>query len=320
MLENIINASARIAKVANHTPVMTSSTLNEELNCEIFMKCENFQKGGAFKFRGAYNAISKLTDEQKLKGIIAHSSGNHAQGVALVGKILDIKTVIVMPDNAPQVKINATRGYGAEVIFCPPTIEDRTRVCDAEIDKHGYTLIHPYDNENIIEGAASACVELTNEVDELDVLIVPIGGGGLISGSSIYAKLSGKIPIVIGAEPLGADDAYRSFVSEERVLSHVPKTICDGLLTTLSERTFNYINKYVDEIITVEEREIVEAMKFVWERMKIIIEPSSATVLAALRKGRASGSIDDNLRVGMIFSGGNVDINEFFDKIYAKIN
>lgn len=320
MIKNILDAAKRISNVTNRTPVMTSSTLNEELGCEVFMKCENFQRGGAFKFRGAYNAISKLSDQQKDAGIIAHSSGNHAQGVALSGKLLGIKTVIVMPENAPLVKVNATRGYGADVVFCSSTIEDRTRVCNSLIEKHGYTFIHPFDNDDIIEGAASATVELTEEVENLDILIVPIGGGGLISGSSSYAKLSGKIPIVIGVEPDGANDAYRSFETGERVLSHTPNTICDGLLTTLSDRTFSYINKYVDEIVTVNDDEILIAMKFVWERMKIIIEPSSATVLAALRKLRIKGGIEDGKRVGLIFSGGNVDINEFFDLISKKIH
>lgn len=314
MLERIIKSAKILSKIANKTPVMTSRTLNKELNCEIYFKLENFQRGGAFKFRGAFNAISKLDEESKKKGIITHSSGNHAQAVALNGKLLGLKTVIVMPKNAPQVKVDATRGYGAEIVFSASSIESRVKLCDELIEKYSYTMIHPYDNQDVIEGAASVALELVEEVGDLDLIIAPIGGGGLISGTSAYAKLSGKIKRVIGAEPVKADDAFRSFRDNKRVEVHTPDTICDGLRTVLSDLTFGYIVKYVDQIITVEENEIVEALRFIWARMKVLVEPSSAVVLAALRKGIDSGDIIKGSRIGLIISGGNVNIESLIDQ------
>lgn len=314
MLERIIKSAKILSKIANKTPVMTSRTLNKELNCEIYFKLENFQRGGAFKFRGAFNAISKLDEESKKKGIITHSSGNHAQAVALNGKLLGLKTVIVMPKNAPQVKVDATRGYGAKIVFSASSIESRVKLCDELIEKYSYTMIHPYDNQDVIEGAASVALELVEEVGDLDLIIAPIGGGGLISGTSAYAKLSGKIKRVIGAEPVKADDAFRSFRDNKRVEVHTPDTICDGLRTVLSDLTFGYIVKYVDQIITVEENEIVEALRFIWARMKVLVEPSSAVVLAALRKGIDSGDIIKGSRIGLIISGGNVNIESLIDQ------
>lgn len=314
MLERIIKSAKILSKIANKTPVMTSRTLNKELNCEIYFKLENFQRGGAFKFRGAFNAISKLDEESKKKGIITHSSGNHAQAVALNGKLLGLKTVIVMPENAPQVKVDATRGYGAKIVFSASSIESRVKLCDELIEKYSYTMIHPYDNQDVIEGAASVALELVEEVGDLDLIIAPIGGGGLISGTSAYAKLSGKIKRVIGAEPVKADDAFRSFRDNKRVEVHTPDTICDGLRTVLSDLTFGYIVKYVDQIITVEENEIVEALRFIWARMKVLVEPSSAVVLAALRKGIDSGDIIKGSRIGLIISGGNVNIESLIDQ------
>lgn len=314
MLERIIKSAKILSKIANKTPVMTSRTLNKELNCDIYFKLENFQRGGAFKFRGAFNAISKLDEESKKKGIITHSSGNHAQAVALNGKLLGLKTVIVMPENAPQVKVDATRGYGAKIVFSASSIESRVKLCDELIEKYSYTMIHPYDNQDVIEGAASVALELVEEVGDLDLIIAPIGGGGLISGTSAYAKLSGKIKRVIGAEPVKADDAFRSFRDNKRVEVHTPDTICDGLRTVLSDLTFGYIVKYVDQIITVEENEIVEALRFIWARMKVLVEPSSAVVLAALRKGIDSGDIIKGSRIGLIISGGNVNIESLIDQ------
>lgn len=314
MLERIIKSAKILSKIANKTPVMTSRTLNKELNCDIYFKLENFQRGGAFKFRGAFNAISKLDEESKKKGIITHSSGNHAQAVALNGKLLGLKTVIVMPKNAPQVKVDATRGYGAKIVFSASSIESRVKLCDELIEKYSYTMIHPYDNQDVIEGAASVALELVEEVGDLDLIIAPIGGGGLISGTSAYAKLSGKIKRVIGAEPVKADDAFRSFRDNKRVEVHTPDTICDGLRTVLSDLTFGYIVKYVDQIITVEENEIVEALRFIWARMKVLVEPSSAVVLAALRKGIDSGDIIKGSRIGLIISGGNVNIESLIDQ------
>ena len=292
---------------------MTSQTLNELVNASVFVKAENLQKGGAFKFRGAYNAISLLSADAKKKGIVTHSSGNHAQAVAIVGSMLSIPTTIVMPKNAPQVKVEATTGYGATVVYSENSIEAREKACNELIEKHGYTLIHPYDNEDVIAGAGTTAIELVDEVGELDYLVVPIGGGGLSSGTSLYAKLSGKIRKVIGAEPEMADDAYRSLKANKLVTSHTPTTIADGLRTLLSERTFGYIRDNVDEIITVTEEQIKSAMKFYWERMKLVVEPSGAVPLALLRNNVSK--FDENSRIGVIISGGNIDLTDFFHQL-----
>jgi len=310
MLKSIEEAYERIKKVRKKTPVMTSETLDKLVKAQVFVKAENFQKGGAFKFRGAYNAISLLSDEAKQKGVVTHSSGNHAQAIAIVGSMLKIPTVIVMPKNAPQVKVEATRGYGAEVVFSENSIEAREAMCNDLINKHGYTLIHPYDNDNVIAGAGTVAVEFLDEVGDLDYLITPIGGGGLASGSSSYGKLSKKVKYFYGAEPENANDAYRSLISNELVTSHTPNTIADGLRTLLSERTYNYIKTSVDEIITVSESEIVEAMKFYWERMKLVVEPSGAVPLAALLKNK--DKFKANSKIGLVISGGNIDLTDFF--------
>jgi threonine dehydratase len=319
MLDEILERAQEIEHIANYTSVLTSRTLNEMTGCDVYIKCENFQRGGAFKFRGAYNAISQLSDEEKDRGIITHSSGNHAQAVAYVGKLQGIKTTIVMPDNAPDIKVDATRGYGAEIVFSEATIESRENACNKLIDEHGYTLIHPYDNRNVIIGAASASVELISETGPLDYIIAPIGGGGLISGTSAYSKLSGKVKYVIGAEPELANDAYLSLKMGEIQPQQTPVTIADGLRTMLSPLTFNFIKEHVDEIITVSETEIVEAMRFFWERMKIVIEPSSATVLAALIKGLSNDQIESDSKIGLIISGGNVALEGFFERINKQI-
>ncbi len=319
MLQTIINRANEIAKYANKTPILTSSTINQMTDAKIFFKCENFQKGGAFKFRGALNTILQLTEDEKKRGIIAHSSGNHAQAVAIVGRLLGIKTTIVMPKNASSVKIAATKGYGATVVFSDIDIKSREETCQQLIDKYNYVLIHPYDNQNIIIGAASTAFEITEEIGELDYIITPIGGGGLISGTGLYSKLSGKIKYVIGSEPELADDAYLSLKTGKLQPAKPPKTIADGLLTHLSELTFNHVTKYVDDIITVSEEEIINAMKLIWERLKIIIEPSSAVPVAALFKGIENGIIKRKSRVGIIISGGNVDLSNYFNELNKKI-
>lgn len=314
MLDRILQSYELVKTGANQTPVLTSRTLNEITNCQIYVKCENFQRGGAFKFRGAFNAISNLSEEEKNRGVVTHSSGNHAQAVALVGKILGIKTTIVMPNDAPKVKINATRGYGANIVFSEPDIHSRENKCNEQINQYGYTLIHPYDNEMVIAGAATASVELIAEVGDLDIIIAPVGGGGLISGTSLYSKLSKRVEKVIGAEPENANDAFVSYTTGELVRSHTPNTIADGLRTLLSDRTFKYISEHVDEIVTVSEKEIIEAMRFFWERMKIIVEPSGAVPLAAILKLSNLNKLRNNSRIGIIISGGNVDLTEYFDR------
>lgn len=314
---DIIAAYNRIKNIINKTPVMTSRTLNKLTKAEIYIKCENFQRIGAFKMRGAYNAISQLTEEQKAKGVIAHSSGNHAQAVALSAKLLGIKATIVMPVTSPQVKVNATRDtYGAEVVMCENTIEARIKTTEKLISKSGYTLIHPYDNDNIIAGAGTAAYELINQVDDLDMVFAPVGGGALVSGISIAVKGFNSDIEVYAVEPKNVDDAYRSLKSGKIETNETINSIADGLLTNLSERTFNIIKNYIDDIITVSEQEIVDAMRFLWERMKLVVEPSGACSLA----GVLSSQIPvENKRVGVIISGGNIDLNEFFNLIQKKI-
>lgn len=310
MLKEIKDAMNRLEGVANRTPVFTSRTLNEITGFTVFVKAENFQRMGAFKFRGAFNAISQLSDEERKRGVITHSSGNHAQAVALACKLLGIKATIVMPNNAPSVKKRATQGYGASIVECEPTQRDREETCQRLMDEEGYVFIHPYDNLHVIQGAATAAMELVSQVGSLDAIIAPVGGGGLLSGTASFSKLSGEIRAVYGAEPKMADDAYRSLKEGKLIPQTNPQTIADGLRTSLSPLTFKLISEYVDEIITVSEEEIVDAMKFLWERMKIVVEPSGAVPLAAIH--HMSGA--KNLRVGLILSGGNVDLDWVFER------
>jgi threonine dehydratase len=316
VLDQIEAAMERLRGVAHRTPVLTSRQLNEISGAEIFIKCENLQRGGAFKFRGAYNTISQLSEQQKKVGVITHSSGNHAQAVAITGGLLGIPTVIIMPNNAPQVKINATRGYGAEVVLCEPTQEARESTVQALIDEKGYTLIHPYDNDNIIAGAATTALELLEDVPNLDILVGPVGGGGLIAGSSAYAKLSGKVPYVIAVEPRGADDAFRSFYGDEHITSQNPITIADGLRTTTSKRTLRLIKEHVDRIIKVTDAQIIEAVGFMMERMKIVAEPSGASTVAPFLFSKEFAG----KRIGIIISGGNMDISVLKNSLVSLDN
>jgi len=314
--EGIRNAYMRIKSQVNQTPVMTSSTLNKLTNANIYFKCENFQKVGAFKFRGAFNAISMLSDEQKKHGVITHSSGNHAQAVALAASILGIDATIVMPRGAPHNKINATKEYNAEIEFCENTLEARIHKTEEIIKRKGCILIHPYDNNDIINGQGTASFELIKEVGKLDVIIAPLGGGGLLSGTAIATKNLCPKAQVIGVEPLLANDALRSLKAGYIIPSTYPDTIADGLRTSLCERTFKIIQKYVDDIVTVSEMEIIEAMRFLWERMKIIIEPSGAVPLAAILSKKF---LVENKRIGAILSGGNIDIDPFFQLLEKKL-
>ncbi len=303
-LEDIISAHKRIKPFIHNTPVMHSHLLNEYFGCELFFKCENFQKAGAFKYRGATNAVLSLSPGERDKGVVTHSSGNHAAALALAARTNRIKAYIVIPESAPQVKKNAVEGYGAEITYCKPTLQAREDTTRMLMDKTGATLIHPYDNYNVICGQGTAALELLETRNNINVVIAPVGGGGLLSGTSVCAKgISGSIT-VIGAEPLNANDAFRSFNSGTLVPSVNPSTIADGLLTSLSDLTFTVIKKHVDNILTATENSITECMLLVWERMKIIIEPSSATALAIIKEnpGAFRGK-----KVGMIISGGNVD-------------
>lgn len=303
MINQILAAAERVKGHAHVTPVVSSSTLNRLLDCEVFFKCENFQKVGAFKFRGAYNAISQLSQEERNKGVLTYSSGNHAQAVARVGRELGVKTVIVMPTNAPWAKLLATRGYGAEVVLYDPEEAAREELAEALQKEHGYTLIPPFNHTQVIAGQGTAALELLNEV-KLDTLLVPCGGGGLLSGSAVAAKHVNPACNVIGIEPEVADDATRSFHSGTLQRVKNPPTIADGTRTaSLGSLTFPLVLNYVDQMRTVSEQAIMEAVSFLFYRLKLVVEPSGALGLAAL----LSGVVQEKGRVGVILSGGNID-------------
>lgn len=304
---DIQNAHSRISPFIHRTPVLKSMQLNELFNCELYFKCENFQKVGAFKFRGATNAVLLLSSEEKLRGVVTHSSGNHAAALALAARMNGIKANIVMPENAPAVKKIAVAGYGAEITFCKPTLQAREDTTCRIIENTGATLIHPYDNFNVICGQGTASLELLQEKEDLDIVIAPVGGGGLLSGTSTYVKGMNLNIQVFGAEPLNANDAYISFNSGILTKSDNPVTCADGLLTSLSDLTFSVIRNNVDQILTAKEDSIIECMLLVWERMKIIIEPSSATVLAVIKENQ---ELFTGKKIGLIISGGNVDFRK----------
>ncbi|MHA1397641.1 MAG: threonine/serine dehydratase [Candidatus Heimdallarchaeaceae archaeon] len=315
-LEKIKETYTRIKDVINRTPVMTSTTLDRMTGARCFLKLESFQKTGSFKFRGAYNAITSLSEQLKKKGVTTHSSGNHAQALSLASKIAGTKAVVVMPKNAPKIKILATKGYGAEVVFCGTKPKDREKATQKLIEKYGYTLIHSSNNMDIIYGQSTSTYELINEVETLDFVFAPCGGGGLLSGTALAAKAMLPHVNVIGVEPKNADDAYRSIRDGKIYPSLHPNTIADGLRTSLGTNTFKIIRKKVDKIITVKEEEIVNAMEFLWTRMKLVVEPSGAVSLA----GVLSKQINlKGKRVGIIISGGNIDLSEFFHQIKEKV-
>jgi len=304
---HVEKAHLLIQRYAHHTPVLTSSGINRIVGGELFFKCENLQKVGAFKFRGACNAVFSLSDEDAQKGVATHSSGNHAAALALAAKMRGVAAHIVMPDNSPEIKKKAVAGYGAKITFCEPTLQARESTLVKVIEETGATEIHPYNNFNVIAGQGTAAKELIEDTGEFDIIMAPVGGGGLLSGTAISAKYLLPNCKVIAAEPAGADDAFHSFHTKKIIPSVQPKTIADGLLTSLGERNFAIIMDKVDDIVTVSEEKIVEAMRMIWERMKIIIEPSSAVPLAAILEGK----IDvQNKKVGIILSGGNLDLGK----------
>jgi threonine dehydratase len=306
MFDQIIAANNRLKGYANKTPVLSSSTLNKQLGANIYFKCENFQKIGAFKFRGAFNCISQLSEKEKQNGIIAFSSGNHAQAVALVGKMLGIKTTIVMPNNAPQIKLAATKGYGADVVIYDTQTQTREDVTQKIQDENGYSLIAPFDNRHIIAGQGTAAYELNSKIKDLDKLLVPCGGGGLLSGSAIATKGLNPDCEVIGIEPKNADDATQSFNTGKLVSQPNPDTIADGTRTaSLGNITFPLIQEYVDAMKTVSEQAIMQAVAFHLLRMKIVVEPSGALGLAALLSQAIE--IIPGEKIGVIISGGNID-------------
>lgn len=302
--QDILDANERIKPYVHRTPVLTSKQLDGLFGCRLFFKCENFQKVGAFKFRGATNAILSLSETEKKAGVVTHSSGNHAAALALAAAMNKVKAYIVMPETAPLVKKNAVAGYGAEITFCKPTLQAREETASRIIEEKGAILIHPYDNFNVICGQGTASLELLEEVSDLDMVIAPVGGGGLMSGTSTYVKAKNRNIKVIAAEPLNANDAYISLKTGILTPSVNPKTVADGLLTSMSGLTFAIISRNVDDIFTAGEESIIGSMLLVWERMKIIIEPSSATVLAVIKE---NPEFFRGKKIGLIISGGNVD-------------
>lgn len=289
----------------HRTPVLTSSLLNKISGVELFFKCENFQRMGAFKIRGAVSAISKLSEAQKSKGVVTHSSGNFAQALSLAALSLGIKAYIVMPSNAPQVKKDAVKGYSGEIIECSPTLEDREQTAAIIQKEKGATFLHPSDNLDVILGQGTAALELLEDYPNLEYILTPVGGGGLIAGTALAAHFYGNNCKVVGGEPFEVDDAYRSLQSGKIETNDTINTIADGLKTQLGDINFPIIQKYVSEIIRVEEQEIIDAMRLIWERMKIIIEPSCAVPFAALLREKEKFK---HKKIGIILSGGNVDL------------
>ena len=306
-LDHIREAAERIKPYIHRTPVLTNASLSQQVNADIYLKCENFQKVGTFKFRGACNAVFSLSDEDAARGGSTHSSGNHAQALALAAKLRGIPAYIVMPRNAPKVKKEAVAGYGGQITYCEPTLEARESTLANIARETGSTVIHPYDNERVIAGQGTTALELLEDIPDLDVIIAPVGGGGLLSGTAIAATELKKGIRVIAGEPETADDAFRSMKAGEIIPSVNPQTIADGLLTSLGNITFPIIQARVERIVTVSESAIIEAMKFVWERAKIIIEPSAAVAVGVLLEKKIDLS---RLKVGVILSGGNVDLEK----------
>jgi len=303
---DVAAAAERLAGVAHRTPALTSRTVDERTGARVFFKCENFQRMGAFKFRGAYNALSNLNGVQRRRGVVAYSSGNHAQAVALAGKLLGVRAVIVMPDDAPAVKLEATRGYGAEIVIYNRATGDREQLARELAEKRGLTVIPPFDHPQVIAGQGTAAKELIEDVGPLDYLLVPCGGGGLLSGCAIAANHLSPGVKVIGVEPAAGDDVTRSFQTRTLQSVHNPDTIADGARThSAGKLTFPLILHHVHGMLTVTDPELLRGMFYLWERMKIVVEPTGALAAAALLEGKL---VARGQRVGVIISGGNVDL------------
>lgn len=306
-LDSIYAASDRIRSYIHKTPIMTSSAIDEMAGCHIYFKCENFQKVGAFKARGAANAVLKLSSQQKKNGVATHSSGNHAAALAKVAAQAGIPAYIVMPSNAPEIKKAAVRSYGGQIIECDPNLQARENTLAEVVEQTQATFIHPYHHLDVIEGQATCALELLSEEPDLDIVITPVGGGGLLSGTALICHYLSPTTKVYAGEPLGADDAFRSIQSGQLQPVGTPDTIADGLLTSLGETNFEIIKQHVDGIITVTEEQIIHAMRLVLERMKIVIEASSAVPLAAVLSHK---ELFKSKKVGLILSGGNVDLKK----------
>lgn len=306
-LSDIRAAHARIQPFVHRTPVLTSSAINGIAGCEIFFKCENLQKVGAFKARGAANAVLKLSPEQKAKGVATHSSGNHAAALARAASVAGIPSYIVMPSNAPEIKKIAVKGYGGEIIECEPTLKARETTLEAVVARTGATFIPPFDYLDVIEGQATCALELLEDRPDLDIVMAPVGGGGLLAGTALTAHYLNPAIQVIAGEPSGADDAFRSLQAGAILPNERTQTIADGLLTSLGKLPFAVIQKHVEEVLLATDPQIIEAMRLLYERMKLVVEPSGAVPLAALlaNKKRFAGK-----KVGIIISGGNVDLGK----------
>jgi threonine dehydratase len=303
-------AQNRIEEIVHRTPTETSSTIDRICGAHVFFKCENFQKTGSFKLRGAANAVAMLPQELAARGVCAASSGNFAQALALAASLRGLPSHVVMPEDSSPAKIEATREYGGTVIFCPPTHSGRTETTERVRQETGAILVHSHDDLAVIAGQGTAVFELIEDAGPLDVILVPVGGGGLASGTLVAAKHLLPNARVIGCEPAGADDAARSLRAGERIVDFTPETVADGLRTPLGENTFSILSESIDEIVVIPEDEILPSMRFVWERMKLVIEPSSAVAVAPLLSGRLDVR---GRRVGVILSGGNVDVSTGFD-------
>jgi threonine dehydratase len=302
--DDVLGAARRIEGVAHHTPVLTSRTLDDRVGARVFLKCENLQRGGAFKFRGAYNAVSQLEAEERARGVLAYSSGNHAQAIALACRRLDVKATIVMPADAPKAKLDGTRGYGARVVTYDPATEVRETVARSLSADTPMTLIPPFDHPHVIAGQGTAALELMDEVEGLDAIVVPCGGGGLLSGTALAASGRASSCRVHGVEPEAGDDGNRSFRTGTLQTVKNPKTIADGARTpSLGELTFAIIRALVADMHTATDDELVRAMRFVMERMKLVVEPTGVLGLAAVMNGKVKAK-----RIGVVLSGGNVDL------------
>lgn len=304
-LKEIQEAHRRIHPFIHRTPVLSCQSINRLVDAEIWFKCENMQKVGAFKARGATNAVRSLNPTLLKQGVATHSSGNHAQALSWAARLAGINAYIVMPSNSSQVKLNAVKSYGGEITLCEPTLEAREKTLESVIRQTGAIEIHPYNNLNIIAGQATATIELLEEKSDLDIVMAPVGGGGLLSGTALTCHYIAPEIRVMAAEPAQADDAFQSFTERRFIPSVNPNTVADGLRTSLGSLTFPIILAYVDRIVTVSEESIITAMKLLWERMKVVIEPSAAVPLAALLE---QGEVFTSKKIGIILSGGNADL------------
>ena len=313
---DVQSAAALLTGIVHRTPVLHSDTLDQKVQAKVYLKCENFQRMGAFKFRGAYNAMARLTDTQRQRGVLTHSSGNHAQAIALSGRLLGVNTTIVMPQDAPAVKLAATRGYGGNIVLYDRMETTREAISANLLAAHGYSFIPPFDHEHVIAGQGTAGLELLEETGALDVLLVCLGGGGLLSGCALAAKALMPNCVVIGVEPLAGNDGMLSLRAGKLIQFNSPDTIADGARTPLCERTFALIQKHVDDIVCVSDQELLQTMFFLWERLKIVVEPTGALAVAAILHNKVDVK---GKRVGAIISGGNVDLKQLSD-LFALAN